>query len=170
VSKKRLKTSEVIQRDLLANRGRPHIQLMLVLFRTAQALRRSHSVPGRVMSISASALYRVVALFGLSIDIPVSTKIGPGLAIHHGFGLVVHNNAVLGADVTLRQGVTIGAKTGSRDAPIIGNLVSFGSSAQVIGKVFVGRGSSIGAGAVVTKSVDDGARMVGNPARALPMK
>ena len=115
-----------------------------------------------------SALYRAVAIFGLSIDIPVSTSIGPGVMIHHGFGLVVHDRAIIGSNVTLRQGVTIGAKSGSMHAPVVADSVSFGSGAQVIGNIHVGEGSVIGAGAIVTKSVQPGARMVGNPARALP--
>jgi serine acetyltransferase len=164
----RSKRLVTVFQDVKVNGGRPHIQVVLVLLRLAQAARGSGSRIEIILSRPMSAIYRLVALFAAGIDIPVSTKIGPGLAIHHGFGLVIHDQAVLGSNITLRQGVTIGAKAGSKNAPVVHDYVSFGSGCQVIGDVTIGEGSSIGAGAVVTKSVIAGSRMVGNPARPLP--
>lgn len=154
--------------DVSANRGRPHIQAALVLFRLAQAVRGARgSRARRLLSIPFAALYRAVALFVIGIDIPVRTQIGPALAVHHGIGLVVHSHARIGAGVTLRQGVTIGAKSGTTAAPVLEDGVAVGSGVQIIGDLRIGAGASIGAGAVVVKDVPAGAVAVGNPARVL---
>jgi serine O-acetyltransferase len=150
-----------------ANAGRPHIQLAIALLRTAQLVRGEGGVPRRILSIPFAVLYRFFALFVVGIDVPVSTRIGARFKIHHGIGLVIHSASVIGDDVTVRQGVTIGAKEGQMNAPRIGHRVNIGSGAQVIGNIFVGDDSVIGAGAVVTKSAPAGSKLVGNPARAI---
>jgi serine acetyltransferase len=155
--------------DLSANRGRPHIQALLVLLRVAQATRgESRSKARRVLSAPFSALYRVFALFVVGVDIPVRTRIEAPLSVHHGIGLVVHGHARLGSGVILRQGVTIGAKTGSTEAPVLEDDVNVGSGAQIIGPIRIGAGAQVGAGAVVISDVPTNARAVGNPARILP--
>ena len=155
--------------DFEANRGRPQIQIGLMLFRAAQEIRGEGSKVRMVAAGPVSILYRLYALFSLGIDIPVSTLIGPGFAINHGVGLVIHNRALIGKDVTVRQGVTIGSKAGS-DAPVLGDGVDVGSGAQVIGPVNVGASAVIGAGAIVTKDVSAGDTVVGNPAKPIPRK
>lgn len=153
--------------DWRANRGQPHIQVALLLFRLAGRARASRSAPGRTAAKLIAAAYRGYALTVTSIDIPTRTLIGPRLVIRHGFGLVVHADARIGADVTLRHGVTVGALTGTRRAPIIGSGTDVGSGAQIIGDVTVGDGSRIGSGAVVVRDVPAGTTAVGNPARIL---
>jgi serine acetyltransferase len=155
-----------VLQDWSANAGRPNIQLLLALFRLAQAA-RANSWP-RPLSVVATALYRGFALAIASVDVPVSTSIGPRFRIHHGFGLVIHDRAVLGEDVTVRHGTTIGtAKTGATAAPRIGDRVSIGASALVIGDVKVDADAVIGAGAVVVRDVGAGCVVAGNPARVL---
>lgn len=124
------------------------------LQRLAHALRQR----SRTLAWPVSALYRLFSLFLLSIDIPVSTKIGRNLRIYHGFGVVIHPNAVLGDNVTLRHSVTIGSVESGADAPAprIGNGVDIGVGAILLGDIEVGDGCKIGAGAIVVKSVPAG--------------
>jgi serine acetyltransferase len=138
----------------------------MLLFRLAQSAR---DVPliGKGLSALPTVLYRGAALFVLSIDIPVSTQIGPGFRIHHGIGIVVHNRTSIGSNVSIRQNVTIGAAKSGGNPPQIGDDVDFGANCVVIGDILVGSGASIGAGAVATKSIPAGGVVVGNPARLL---
>ncbi|MFC9517873.1 serine acetyltransferase [Nocardiaceae bacterium NPDC056970] len=160
----------MMRRDVLqdwdVNRGRPHIQIVLVLLRLSQAIRSKSGFPARVSSLFICALYRVAALGFCGIDIPVSTRIGPKLSIHHGIGLVVHNKTVIGSSVTLRQNTTIGSKDGSLP-PCIGDNVSIGPNSCLIGPLQVGDRATIGAGSVVVKDVEEATVVAGNPARPL---
>ncbi len=96
-----------------------------------------------------------LACASLCMELPVSAVVGPGLLIHHGYGLVVNADAVIGSNVTLRHLTTIGAT--SRGAPVIGDNVEFGSGVSVIGPIVIGSGSTIGAGAIVTKNIPEAA-------------
>lgn len=153
----------LIRQDSAANRGRPHLQLALMLFRAAGFFRSRAGIVDRLLALFFSAVYRAYALSALSLDIPVSTRISSGLTIHHGMGLVVHNRAVVGEGVTLRQNTTVGSKAGS-EAPILADGVDVGANCVILGDIRVGAYAVIGAGAVVTKDVPDGAVAVGNPA------
>lgn len=158
--------SKIFQ-DFTANFGRPHIQIVLVLLRCSQAARGSSIGLVRLLvGVPISAVYRSVALCGFGIDIPTSTRIGPGFAIHHGMGLVVHDRTVIGSDVTLRHCTTLGSK-GKDGAPIIGNHVSIGPNSCVIGPIEVGEHSAVGAGSVVVANVPNKAVVAGNPARLI---
>lgn len=102
----------------------------------------------------AIALHRH-AQNGAGIDLPRTCVIGPGFRITHGRGLVVHDDAIIGNNVTVFHGVTIGSKRkGNRlVAPIIGNEVTISACAIVIGEVHIGDGAIVGAGAIVVKNV-----------------
>jgi putative colanic acid biosynthesis acetyltransferase WcaB len=112
-----------------------------------------------LLSLPATVAYKAFSIFCLSIDIPVSTKIGKNLKIYHGFGLVIHPNAVIGDNVILRHSTTIGAVDSEPDspAPILGDGVDVGAGALILGKVNIGSKAVIGAGAIVTKDVPPGA-------------
>jgi serine O-acetyltransferase len=99
------------------------------------------------------------------IGLPKAAAIGPGLRIWHFGAIFVHPHAVIGANCTMRQGVTIGNRFDDGPAPWIGNDVDIGAFAQILGHVRVGHGCRIGAMAVVLHDVPDGASAVGNPAR-----
>lgn len=95
-----------------------------------------------------------------AMDMPMKTAIGPGLAIMHGWGLVVTHGAVIGRNVTLFHGVTIGqgdriAADGTRVTayPVIGDDVWIGPGAVIVGDVRVGAGSRIMAHAIVIEDV-----------------
>ena len=99
------------------------------------------------------------------IGLPKTARIGPGLRIWHFGGIFLHPDTVVGANCTLRQGVTIGNRHEGGPAPVIGDDVEFGAYAQVLGDVRVGTACRIGAMSVVLQDVPDGATAVGVPAR-----
>ena len=110
--------------------------------------------------------YRVVeTLTGISI--PKSAVVGPGLRIYHFGNVFVHADAKIGANCTLRQGVTIGNRHEGGPVPILEDDVDLGAYAQVLGGVRIGRGAKVGAMSVVLCDVPPGATAVGVPARVI---
>ena len=103
--------------------------------------------------------------FGISIGINV--KIGRRFTIEHFGGIIIHNDVVIGDDVIIRQGVTLGNRRLHEplDAPVIGSRVNIGAGAKILGRVLVGDDVNVGANAVVLKDVPDGCNAVGVPAR-----
>ena len=93
-------------------------------------------------------------------------KIGNGLRLPHPVGIVIGDNVVVGENVTIYQHVTIG-RGGSGDVryPVIENDVTIYAGAVILGAITIGRGSVIGANAVVTKDVPPGCVAKGVPAR-----
>jgi serine O-acetyltransferase len=115
-------------------------------------------------------LGRLVSQFGrwlTGIEIHPGAEIGRRLFIDHGMGVVVGETAVLGDDVTLYQGVTLGGTSlaGGKRHPSLEDGVVVGAGAQVLGPVTIGAGARIGANAVVLKDVPSDVTMVGIPAR-----
>jgi serine O-acetyltransferase len=108
----------------------------------------------------------------LGISIPYRTRIGRGFYIGHFGGVVVSDDAQIGNNCNLSQGVTIGrTNRGKRKgAPIIGDSVYIGPGAVVIGAVKIGDHVAIGANAVVTDDLQDHAVAVGIPARVISDK
>jgi serine O-acetyltransferase len=110
-----------------------------------------------------------VARFLTGIEIHPGAVIGRGLFIDHGMGVVIGATAILGEDVLLYHGVTLGGvddRPGRRH-PCLGNGVMVGAGAKVLGPVTLGDGARIGAQAVVLASVPPGRTAVGAPARIL---
>lgn len=113
-------------------------------------------------------LLRTAVQMLAGVELPCETQVGRRLRIEHFGGIVVSGDAVLGDDVVLRQGVTIGLKrTHERGAPRIGNRVDIGAGAKILGNIAIGDDVVIGANAVVLKDVPSGAMAVGIPARIL---
>jgi serine O-acetyltransferase len=110
-----------------------------------------------------------VSRFLTAIDIHPGAKIGANFFIDHGF-TVIGESSEIGDDVTIYQNVTLGGtnptngESGKRH-PTIGNEVIIGSGAQVLGPIKVGARARVGANAVVTRDVPEGATMVGIPAK-----
>ena len=111
------------------------------------------------------AFRAVETLTGISL--PKEARIGPGLRIWHFGNIFIHPDAVLGANCTLRHGVTIGNSRVDGPAPVLEDGVELGAYAQVLGGVRVGRGATIGAMSVVLKDVPPYATAVGVPARLI---
>lgn len=103
------------------------------------------------------------------IEIHPGAKIGKGLFIDHGMGVVIGETAEVGDNVTLYHGVTLGGTgkdTGKRH-PTIGNNVLIGSGAKILGPIVVGNNVKIGANAVVLKNVPSDCTAVGIPVRII---
>ena len=112
-------------------------------------------------------LINTFSRFLTGIDIHPGAKLGPGLFIDHGMGLVIGETAELGSNVTLYQGVTLGGtgKEKGKRHRTIGNNVVVSSGAKVLGSFKVGDNSKIGSGSVVLKEVPPNSVVVGVPGR-----
>jgi serine O-acetyltransferase len=114
------------------------------------------------------ALLRRWAIAACAVDILPAADIGGGCVIAHGVGLVVGGNTRLGADCTLLHGVTLGEVRFDEDVcPRLGDRVTVGAGAIVLGGIVVGSDATIGAGSVVREDVPPGATVAGVPARVL---
>lgn len=101
------------------------------------------------------------------IEIHPGAQIGKGLFIDHGMGVVIGETAIIGDNVLLYQGVTLGGtgiEKGKRH-PTVGNNVVIGAGAKILGNVTVGDNSYVGANAVVIKDVPQNSTIVGVPGR-----
>ena len=132
----------------------------IVAHRVAHALNRLKIpvVPRLLMTITR----------GLTgIEIHPAAAIGRGLFIDHGTGVVIGETAVIGNNVTLFQGVTLGGtgKEHGKRHPTIGDNVVIGAGAKVLGNITIGDNSMIGANAVVVRSVPEHSTVVGVPGR-----
>jgi serine O-acetyltransferase len=107
--------------------------------------------------------------FRYGFDISPATSIGPGLYIGHFGGVVISPHAVLGANVNIAQGVTIGATSrGKRlGAPTLEDRVWVGAHAIIVGKVTIGREALIAPGAYVNFDVPAKAVVLGNPGQVV---
>ena len=106
------------------------------------------------------------------IEIHPGATIGKGFFIDHGDGVVIGETTIIGDNVTLYQGVTLGGtgKDVGKRHPTIGDNVVIGAGAKVLGPFTVGSGSKIGASAVVLKEVPENCTVVGNPGRIVKRK
>jgi serine O-acetyltransferase len=130
----------------------------LLAHRAAHALREA-GVP----MLPRMLAYATRAITG--IEIHPAAEIGRGFFIDHGAGVVIGETALIGNRVTLYQGVTLGGtgfQRGKRH-PTLGDNVTVGSGAKLLGPIAVGDGAKIGANTVVVEDVPPGATVVGNP-------
>src|SRR5688572_16451175 len=126
-----------LRADLRANPRDPKSWLILVSLRFCQFLIGNAERPP-IHSWPAIAAYRLLTEFLLGVELRPTTRIGPGLAIYHGTGLVVNDHASLGSRVKLRNGVVIGNKTPNGPCPHIGDDVEIGAGAIIIGGIRIG--------------------------------
>ena len=103
------------------------------------------------------------------IEIHPGAKIGKGFFIDHGNGVIIGETTVIGDNVTLYQGVTLGGtgKEQGKRHPTIGNNVMISTGAKVLGSFKIGDNSKIGAGSVVLEEVPPGSTVVGVPGRVV---
>ncbi|NQT46763.1 MAG: serine O-acetyltransferase [Candidatus Omnitrophica bacterium] len=108
-----------------------------------------------------------VAKWLTGIEIHPGAAIGEGLFIDHGMGVVIGETSVIGNNVTIFQGVTLGGtgKERGKRHPNIGDNVVIGTGAKILGNITVGDNSYIGANAVVIKDVPHNSTVVGVPGR-----
>jgi serine O-acetyltransferase len=108
-----------------------------------------------------------VSRFLTGIEIHPAARLGPGLFIDHGMGVVIGETAEVGENVSLLQGVTLGGTSVKREKrhPTLGDNVVVGAGAKIIGAFKIGDGSRIGAGSVVVREVPPNSVVVGVPGR-----
>lgn len=108
--------------------------------------------------------------FFTGIEIHPGATIGRRFFIDHGMGVVIGETAIVGDDVMLYHGVTLGGTSlqAVKRHPTIGNRVVIGAGAKVLGNIEIGDDCAIGSNAVVVKSAPAGSRLVGIPAVATP--
>src|SRR2546422_6424993 len=117
------------------------------------------TIPARFMSH--------VARFLTGIEIHPAAKLGPGLFIDHGMGVVIGETSEVGENVTIYQGVSLAGTSLKREKrhPTLGNNVVVGAGAKIIGGVKIGDGSRIGARSVVVREGPPNPLVVGVPGR-----
>ena len=120
----------------------------------------------------APRLLMVVVRWWTGIEIHPAATIGRGLFIDHGMGVVIGETAVLGDDVTLFQGVTLGGtgKERGKRHPTVGHHVVIGAGAKVLGNITLGDHVVVGANAVVIRDVPAHSTVVGVPGRVAKTK
>ena len=140
---------------------RPGIRAV-VLFRVQEAFEFSH------LRRLAEVVAAINALLTRA-ELVVGSRFGPGLVIRHPYGIVVGAGVTAGADCTLLQNTTLGEKRadggGEPVYPTLGDRVTVGAGACVLGGVKIGDDTHIGAGAVVVHDVPAWSIAVGQPAR-----
>jgi serine O-acetyltransferase len=121
--------------------------------------RPAYQLPARVLSNVTRTL--------TGVEIHPGATIGRRFFIDHGMGVVIGETAIVGDDVMLYHDVTLGGRSLAKVKrhPTVGDRVTIGSGARVLGDVRLGDDSQIGANSVVTKDVPDGAVAVGIPAQ-----
>lgn len=115
------------------------------------------------------------AIMGISqiitnTDIHPASTIGRRVFIDHAFGVVIGETAIVGDDVLIYQGVTLGGVSldrGVKRHPTIGNHTVIGSGAKILGDIIIGANCRIGSNSVVVKSIPDDSTAVGVPARVI---
>lgn len=153
------------------------------VFRRDPAARSTFEVLTAYPGIHAVAIHRVshrlwqwgfkwiarmlsqLSRFLTGIEIHPAARIGRGLFIDHGMGVVIGETAQIGDDCTLYHGVTLGGTTWRKEKrhPTLGNNVVVGAGAKILGPIAVGDNARIGSNSVVTKDVPANATVVGIP-------
>ncbi len=136
-----------------------------------------HTLAHKLWKFNLFLVARMISQFSrflTGIEIHPAAVIGKNLFIDHGMGVVLGETSLIGDNVTLYQGVTLGGISPAENSisqvnvkrhPTIKNNVIIGSGAQILGPISVGNYARIGANTVIIKEVPDHATMVGNPAK-----
>lgn len=160
----------VVERDPAA-RSRAEVVLVYPGFHALLAYRLAHGLWRRRWRLLARMISHTARVL-TGIEIHPGAEIGEGFFVDHGMGVVIGETSVVGDDVTLYQGVTLGGTSlepGKRH-PTLGNNVIVGAGAKVLGPVTLGDGVRVGSNAVVVKDVASGTVVVGIPAKAVTKK
>ena len=150
--------NQLLAMDMKANSSSAKGRLVLRMFRFGQAL------PKPLRSLYHPFYYAIVDII-IGVSLPLQTQVGGGFVLRHGQGVVVSWKSRIGSGCELHQHVTLGEKSGH--APTLGNNVTIGANAVVLGHVHIGDGATVGAGSVVLRDVPAGSVVAGNPAREL---
>lgn len=157
----------ILERDPAA-RSRLEVFLLYSGFRAVQFYRIANWFYRHDMKLTARAISQY-ARHKTGVEIHPGAKIGKGLFIDHGMGVVIGETTEIGDNCTIYQNVTLGGtgKHHGKRHPTLGDNVMIGSGAKVLGPFRVGDGARVAAGAVVLDAVPDNATAVGVPARVV---
>jgi serine O-acetyltransferase len=133
----------------------------------ALALHRLGNRFWRAGWLSTARFVSHVSRFLTGIEIHPAARLGRGLFIDHGMGIVIGETAEVGDNVSLLQGVTLGGTSTRREKrhPTLQDNVTVGAGAKIIGAITIGENSRVGAGSVVVRDVPPNAVVVGVPGR-----
>src|ERR1700687_1507000 len=153
----------VLERDPAA-RSRLEIFLCYSGLHAVWVYRINHWLWNHRLFLLARLLSQV-ACFLTGIEIHPGAKIGRRLFIDHGMGVVIGETSIVGDDVTLYQGVTLGGtgKEHGKRHPTVEDNVVVGGGAKILGNITVGKNCRIGAGSVVLRNVPEDSTVVGVP-------
>lgn len=133
-----------------------------------------HRVAHMFWGLKLRALAKVTANFGrilTGVEIHPAAKIGKRLFIDHGTGCVIGQTAIVGDDVTLYHGVTLGGVgseiAGSKRHPTLEDGVMVGAGAQILGNITIGKNARVGSNSVVVKDIPEGCTAIGIPAKII---
>lgn len=159
---------EALSEDWEVNKGNPKGRFLLLHFRIASAIQHSSRFC-RAVGSPFLVYYKLFIEWILGFELPSSTKVGAGLQVHHGSGVVINPKVTFGRRCALLHQVTVGTLHDGPEAgtPVVGDDVIIGVGAKVLGPITIGSGARIGAGALVLKDVSEGQVVVGNPMRIL---
>ena len=157
----------IMERDPAA-RSRAEVYFLYSGFKAVRAYRRSHWFYRHNMKFIARMISQH-ARHRTGIEIHPGAKIGKGLFIDHGMGVVIGETTEIGDNCTIYQNVTLGGtgKENGKRHPTLGNNVLIGAGTKVLGPVYIGDNSRIGAGSVVLRNLPANCTAVGVPAEVV---
>ncbi len=137
-------------------------------FQAVTAYRLLHVLQAAGVPLVPRVLANVVRMF-TGVDIHPGAQLGKGFFIDHGTGVVIGETVETGDNITLFQGVTLGGTTTNRVKrhPTLGNNVTIGANASVLGPITLGDNVKVGSGSVVVKDVPANSTVVGIPAKVV---
>ena len=155
---------EIIKVDSRVNKSNPEVVLFLACFRFSSYLKKKvnehkYGLAYLPFYIVLRLVYKVLSTIYL-MELPVGTRIGEGLTIHHLKGTVINSDAILGKYVTINHFVTIADNITISDHVVINPL-------SVIVRGNIGKNAVVGAGSVVTKDVANNTIVAGSPAKPI---
>ncbi|RDY27541.1 serine O-acetyltransferase [Romboutsia weinsteinii] len=164
--KKINKDIEYIMENDPAARSKIEVFLLYPSIHALISYRISHFFYNRSMFFIAR-LVSQLSRFITGIEIHPGAKIGEGILIDHGMGVVIGETTEIGNRITIYQGTTLGGtgKDVGKRHPTIGDDVMIGSGAKILGPIKIGNDVKIGANTVVLRDIPDGSTVVGIPGR-----
>ena len=134
-----------------------------------------HRLAHKLYKMKVPFLPRLISQFSrfiTGIEIHPGAQIGKNFFIDHGMGVVIGETSIIGDNCLVYQGVTLGGtgKEKGKRHPTIGNNVTLGAGAILLGNITIGDNSNVGAGSVVIKSAKENSTLVGVPARVVKEK
>ena len=160
----------VMERDPAA-RSKLEVFFTYAGYRAIRRHRRAHWFYNHGMKFIARVISQRTK-FLTGIEIHPAAKIGRGVFIDHGEGVVIGETAEVGNNVIIYQGVTLGGtgKDKGKRHPTVQDNVMISAGAKVLGPITIGEGSKIGAGSVVLKDVPPHSTVVGVPGRVVRLR